>query len=536
MLEVQRGYEPNREREKSITSVVYDQLTSAWGEKKWDEVEFDDLEVMLRTVFKQVVAELGVANHSFKVVEVYKTEIISAMIDQMPLLFDGVDETNISDVCESFANAVPESRKDIFRKALRTLKPTDGNKWERFKSARLLVDQDIQEFKDLGQFGFTQKEQVDLARRIAAKQGVDIFTFAETAGVATDEFVETVFLNLPSQVPIYARHKKLSPDALAELLKGIHLTVRESTRSAFQVPPRTFGMERKVIGTFENPYEKEFPVDVRALQETEQQLNNVLMEAYPHKSKEYQQKAERARALHGKIESVAELNSETSAAPLYLYFSDTDLPAIYKPQKRDLKGIRKGIPAGTYAQREWLAYQIDQALQIETIPVTVLRYGPQGVGSVQEWKVGQGIITMSDLTRLSANTDQLEDITFDAVVKQNTDGHLGNLLIGYDGSVVGIDHGLILSDDPNDHGIRSSVGSSFVGREVSERIVNRIGAFHSSSTVQEALRHCFDVALQDKADVCWQKFMRNLQTLAPSDVEKGIFPHMEGPLVTTRVT
>ena len=104
------------------------------------------------------------------------------------------------------------------------------------------------------------------------------------------------------------------------------------------------------------------------------------------------------------------------------------------------------FPEGTLCQREVAAYVVARALGWPSVPATVLRDGPFGIGSVQRF--------------VSADPEEhyftlLEDheaafrlvAAFDLVVN-NADRKAGHCLLGEDGRIHVVDHGVCFSDEP----------------------------------------------------------------------------------------
>ncbi|MDE3089656.1 MAG: SCO1664 family protein [Chloroflexota bacterium] len=118
--------------------------------------------------------------------------------------------------------------------------------------------------------------------------------------------------------------------------------------------------------------------------------------------------------------------------------------AVYKPSR----GERPlwDFPSGTLAQREVAAYILAAALGWPHIPPTVLRDGPEGEGSVQlyvETVDAQHFFTLRD-----AHRDEMKRIAvFDAVIN-NTDRKGGHILLGEDGHIWCIDHGVTFHQYP----------------------------------------------------------------------------------------
>lgn len=118
--------------------------------------------------------------------------------------------------------------------------------------------------------------------------------------------------------------------------------------------------------------------------------------------------------------------------------------AIYKPSR----GERPlwDFPTGTLAKREYAAYMVSQALGWPNVPPTVLRDGPQGIGAVQLYVdtiEGEHYFTLRDDHR-----EEMKKIAiFDAVIN-NTDRKGGHILMGRDGTLWCIDHGVTFHEHP----------------------------------------------------------------------------------------
>jgi hypothetical protein len=118
--------------------------------------------------------------------------------------------------------------------------------------------------------------------------------------------------------------------------------------------------------------------------------------------------------------------------------------AIYKPSR----GERPlwDFATGTLANREVASYQVSAALGWPRIPPSVLRDGPEGEGVVQlyiEIVDEQHFFTLRDRHR----AEMQKIAVFDAVVN-NTDRKGGHILLGRDGCIWCIDHGVTFHEYP----------------------------------------------------------------------------------------
>lgn len=131
---------------------------------------------------------------------------------------------------------------------------------------------------------------------------------------------------------------------------------------------------------------------------------------------------------------------DASNATLFVTIQNAmgEMKAIYKP----IAGERPlwDFPDGNLASRERAAYLISQALNINCVPLTILRDGPFGLGAVQQWiDIDESV----DLETFFREDDpQLRLVAlFDAIIN-NTDRKIGHLLPAQDGKLFVCDHGV----------------------------------------------------------------------------------------------
>jgi hypothetical protein len=111
---------------------------------------------------------------------------------------------------------------------------------------------------------------------------------------------------------------------------------------------------------------------------------------------------------------------------------------IYKP----VTGERPlwDFPDGTLANREYAAYLISEAMQLNCVPPTLLREGPFGLGMVQLWIDIDEEIDLAELYR--QDLPRLRNLALFDVVINNTDRKIGHLLPIMNGHIYGCDHGV----------------------------------------------------------------------------------------------
>jgi len=116
---------------------------------------------------------------------------------------------------------------------------------------------------------------------------------------------------------------------------------------------------------------------------------------------------------------------------------------IYKP----VTGERPlwDFPDGTLANREYAAYLISEAMQLNCVPPTLLREGPFGFGMVQLWIDIDEEIDLAELYR--QDLPALRKLALFDVVINNTDRKIGHLLPIPDGHIFGCDHGVTFHEE-----------------------------------------------------------------------------------------
>ena len=184
----------------------------------------------------------------------------------------------------------------------------------------------------------------------------------------------------------------------------------------------------------------------------------------------------------------------------------TEVRAIYKP----LRGERPlwDFPPGLH-RREVAAYRLARAMAWDIVPITVLRDGPAGEGSVQllvEADFEQHYFTLHE-NRPDLHPTLRQLALFD-VVANNTDRKSGHVLIDSGDRVWGIDHGLCFAADFK---LRTVIWD-FAGDDVTDDEIAPIVALSRSVPLDVA-------SLLDDAEVT--ALMERAGWLA----EHRVFPH-----------
>lgn len=136
--------------------------------------------------------------------------------------------------------------------------------------------------------------------------------------------------------------------------------------------------------------------------------------------------------------------------------------AIYKPRRGEIP--LWDFPDGTLHRREVAAYEVARALGWPSVPPTVLREGPEGVGSAQlfvRFDPDHHYFTLD-----STHADAFRRVALFDVVVNNADRKGGHCLLGEDGLVHVIDHGVCFSTEPK---LRTVIWD-FVGEPIDDAL------------------------------------------------------------------
>ncbi len=112
--------------------------------------------------------------------------------------------------------------------------------------------------------------------------------------------------------------------------------------------------------------------------------------------------------------------------------------AVYKP--RDGEVPLWDFPEGTLYKREYAAYLLSQILGWDFVPLTIMRDGPYGVGSLQLYIDHDPRVNYFSLRE--TNGDRLALMACFDLVANNADRKASHCIEDSDGKIWGIDHGL----------------------------------------------------------------------------------------------
>ena len=114
------------------------------------------------------------------------------------------------------------------------------------------------------------------------------------------------------------------------------------------------------------------------------------------------------------------------------------LRAIYKP--RDGERPLYDFPSDSLYKREYAAYLLSRTLGWPDIPLTLIRDGPYGLGSMQLYVESDTNVTYFDL--IADHAEELLRFAVFDVLANNADRKAGHCMLGSDGRIWSIDHGL----------------------------------------------------------------------------------------------
>jgi uncharacterized repeat protein (TIGR03843 family) len=142
--------------------------------------------------------------------------------------------------------------------------------------------------------------------------------------------------------------------------------------------------------------------------------------------------------------------------------------AVYKPRRGEMP--LWDFPEGTLCNREVAAFVLAEELGWPPIPPTVLRDGPHGVGAVQLFVRADPEANYFTLGEDGRHRDAFRRIAaFDAVAG-NGERKAGHCLLGPDGEVWAVDHGLCFNARPT---LRTVIWE-FAGQEIPADILGDV--------------------------------------------------------------
>lgn len=145
--------------------------------------------------------------------------------------------------------------------------------------------------------------------------------------------------------------------------------------------------------------------------------------------------------------------------------------AVYKPAKGETP--LWDFPDGTLHRREVAAFEVSRALGWPNVPPTIVRHGPEGVGSAQLFvrvDPDHHYFTLQD-----DHADAFRRVALFDIVVNNADRKAGHCLLGEDGRIHVIDHGVCFSTEPK---LRTVIWD-FMGEPIGSELLEDLARFRT---------------------------------------------------------
>ena len=192
---------------------------------------------------------------------------------------------------------------------------------------------------------------------------------------------------------------------------------------------------------------------------------------------------------------------------------DATSMAIYKP--RDGESPLWDFPQGTLYKREYAAYLLSQVLGWDFIPFTIIREGPYGIGTVQQFVEHDPKQNYYTLTEASAG--QLKTVACFDLVANSTDRKPNHLILDSAGKLWSIDHGLTFHSDTK---IRTVIWD-FSGEEIPKALLNKLRKLEDQlESPQGRAKELVEVLLAEEVEA----LRRRVQWV----LTEGVYPGLPG--------
>ena len=197
-----------------------------------------------------------------------------------------------------------------------------------------------------------------------------------------------------------------------------------------------------------------------------------------------------------------------------------ELLAVYKPRRGETP--LWDFPEGTLCLRELAAYLVNANLGWELIPPTVVRKGPHGFGSVQlfvENDPEQHFFTFREDPACGKALQRLA--AFD-LITNNADRKSGHCLLGKDGHVWAIDHGITFNTD---HKLRTVIWD-FAGQPIPDDLQADLQRLRADIEPKQPLGKMMRQLLTDEEVVAFARRINGLLKIkvfpGPSRTQRSI--------------
>ncbi len=191
--------------------------------------------------------------------------------------------------------------------------------------------------------------------------------------------------------------------------------------------------------------------------------------------------------------------------------------AIYKPGAGEAP--LWDFPEGTLHRREVAAFVVADALGWPNVPPTVLRDGPLGAGSLQlfvRFDAAEHYFTLS-----AERADDFRRIALFDLIVNNADRKAGHCLLGEDGTIWVIDHGVCFSDEPK---LRTVIWD-FVDETIPGELLDDLTRFEDGLATGSDARRSLDGLLDPvEVDATVERVRRLLAAGRYPEPEPGVRP------------
>ena len=192
--------------------------------------------------------------------------------------------------------------------------------------------------------------------------------------------------------------------------------------------------------------------------------------------------------------------------------SQANCKAIYKPKNGEKPLV--DFPSGTLYKREYAAFLLSRYLGWPSVPITVIREGPFGIGSMQIYIESNPNITYFDLNLDNSNFFH-QFAVFD-LLANNADRKAGHCLLGSDGEIWSIDHGLTFHQDFKLRTVMMEFWGQNINSDLIVGLQRLVSDLDNPSDLQEQL-----FRLLNQAEI------EMLRKRTESIIEKPVFPNLD---------
>ena len=198
--------------------------------------------------------------------------------------------------------------------------------------------------------------------------------------------------------------------------------------------------------------------------------------------------------------------------------NDVEAYGIYKP--RDGEAPLWDFPNGTLYKREYAAYVLSDILGWDLVPFTIIRDGPYGIGSVQEFidhDPKENYYTLG-----GDHADKLRAVCCFDLVANSTDRKPNHLITDPDGKLWSIDHGLTFHSDVK---IRTVIWD-FGGEPIPELLLQSLAEFQARLTGPEK---SMPTRLHELLDLLNPSEVEGLKARLEWVLTEGTYPGLHRP-------